>query len=522
MAWKVKGKIAGHYPGRNNPNLDIYNIGYVPAGSNQAASDILDVKKVYYIPKDYDYTQINQSNFENFKIWEKYWDPDPVVRTLTMDTEGYVTMEYIPSANKTVNSIGIHTTGTNQNGRCAYIFNNDGILLAKSQNESQVNNTKYSLDAYTRTMTFDNPITLVKDKTYWITYHFENCNNAANSYFENEYGDYKRLTFSNTNASTYPAYASKNVHDLTSATMVYDLVAGALDLSANEVFKSGIQVYSPFQWGNAGYYSRTTAVSGDFYNNIIVKSGTKVPSVTDLSGVSTNQLFMVRDANGEQPAVAFDVYRYIYNGTLPENDTEYSNKNKSIQDLADIFADTPTKQAFKFYLNEHYSWVYVSYPFYPNGQGGGSQQQVNTYYEFIRTNQGGIGFSKNDSPVSNVSAPILGYMYHKASQTTWPGCSETNEAIVVCTDNTSNNVTFELMTEFDQEFTLSNNTKVKFFTPLDQRTIYENVTTQCGGAATGENVTVAVDLTTAQTETTRLHYLEINGVEVPQSERRIV
>ena len=176
MPWNVRGKIACHYPARGNPNLDVMAIGFVPAGSNQSANDIKNIKAVYFIPAGIDPSTVTINNLHDYLIWERYWE-EPSQRLLAEDTGHYVLMKYSPASDIIVSSIGILTKGTGTNGRCVYVLDENGILIGKSTgNETTVEDTTiHGYTATKRTTTFDTSIPLKVGKDYWIQYYFEDC-----------------------------------------------------------------------------------------------------------------------------------------------------------------------------------------------------------------------------------------------------------------------------------------------------------------------------------------------------------
>lgn len=148
------------------------------------------------------------------EVKQVYWCPDGInanliwpvntQKTLIMDSDGYVALKYKPSSTKQVSTVGIHTTSNNVSNRSVYIFNDNGLLIAKGNQETLTSNTKYNLEGWTRTTTLDNAITLTEDHIYWIVYNFGDCQSKADSYFQNSQGHYKRLNFNNSNARIAP------------------------------------------------------------------------------------------------------------------------------------------------------------------------------------------------------------------------------------------------------------------------------------------------------------------------------
>lgn len=215
-----------------------------------AAGNDHSIKAVYWSPSN---------NANDLKL---IWLRDHIQRTLVMDNSGYVLMKYKPKTTKTVSSVGIFTDNSGDNGKYVFIFNDSGVLIAKDNDEIQIaNTTKYNYTGYLRTITIDPSITLTQGHTYWIAYYFQNCQEHADTYFQNENGHYKRLGFSNSNASVLP---DGNVFDVSSYEL-NDLADYMLSHgNAGDLFK-GIQHQGQaiFEKENINdtYYGSITAIN---------------------------------------------------------------------------------------------------------------------------------------------------------------------------------------------------------------------------------------------------------------------
>ena len=74
---------------------------------------------------------VAQIYFGNTLVWEK-----SVVNKILADFDGHVLMKYTPNANTTLSSIGVVCSNNGTYYRCVYVFDNNGILIAKETNEN--------------------------------------------------------------------------------------------------------------------------------------------------------------------------------------------------------------------------------------------------------------------------------------------------------------------------------------------------------------------------------------------------
>ena len=215
------GKIAGHFPGRGNPNLDTLRIDYLAEGAStpSSISDMQKVKEVYASKAG---ETITAENLESHLVW-RYFDELQNDGT----TDQYLLFAFKPTiVNVTVNSISIlvDLSATQQRGHLT-IFSDDGLMLYSfgdnnSQENTEANTTMYGFTGIKRTTTLNNSITLYAGKTYWFHYHFGDSRNHRGSYFlpfngHNCNGKYKNFGSlspeSIANSTSYPELANRNL-----------------------------------------------------------------------------------------------------------------------------------------------------------------------------------------------------------------------------------------------------------------------------------------------------------------------
>jgi hypothetical protein len=196
MAWKIDGKIAGHFPNSNPPNRDAYRIVFAPPGET-SVSNFEEIEKVYFVPAG---VQITQLNLQNYLVWRRYWEEPPAQRTLLAGSQN-VAIEYIPTADITVNSIEIFTSQTTAatSGRIKILHESGLYVGAIDGNTTDATTEQYSLTGVPRSVS-NVGVTLYAGKKYYIV--FQNSSNETYypAYFQNESGNYK--VYANTQAAT--------------------------------------------------------------------------------------------------------------------------------------------------------------------------------------------------------------------------------------------------------------------------------------------------------------------------------
>lgn len=521
MTWKIDGKIAGHFPGTQTANRDAYRIVFAPPGE-ASPSNFEEIEKVYYIPAG---IQITQANLQNYLVWHRYWENQ--VNKILSDFEGHVLIKYTPNINTTLNSIGVVCSNNGTSYRCVYVFDNNGILIAKETNETINESIElYEFSGVKRTITFSNQITLEENKTYWIKYDFEGSTHGTTYFTQHPIttnGVYKELNSSDArnfyNSTPYDM-AGKTVIDLSSAQHEYEMVALALNANENDIFKTTFSIYNPFQWGNTGWYKRTSTLPYHFWTIITHTDDTNV-FANDLDNDTDhkNKLFIVRKTNDSNPDTAYKVYRRT-NIDVPTIQQGYSDLVLSREDnrkdpLAEVLANVGEGKGFTIKTLDIGS--------YPQGHTLISTNKVivkssnaNTY---LKLNSDG---SPTTGPAPTDATPGDVY-YHggpdeHGQQYAWKntGESETDRwgySFVIYLGNGQWSYWYP-----EETYTI-NGTDVCYFEAVDISDCAVDVTSTCANAAESINVP-QLDISSKTTHTTTLHYLEINGNEVPPERRQ--
>lgn len=506
MPWVVKGKIAGHFPNRGQPNLDVAAIGFIPAGNNQSASDIKNIKAVYFVPGGTDPSSITQNNLNDYLVWIRYWE-ESSERLLAEDTGHYVLMKYSPTSDITVSSIGILTKGTGTNGRCVYILDENGILIGKSTgNEATVEDTTiHGYTAIKRTTTFNTSIPLKAGKDYWIQYYFENCDASPDAYYLNEQGtEYKNLALNNYSQATPVDMSSMNyIGELfQSNTQIADIVATVLQLNQGDVFRPrrssewpiGGMTINYFYERNSNYLNKTVTQ----VDHSTLPSNKDKPRNSELASMSAGDLLVIGFDNSGNGMV------YVWERTdvtLPSNITDYAISTKS--EIANwMVAANVTGNGNTFSVS-NWDWPYTV----PATDGS----------IYVRTDKGSIKFSSSSDVLNTPpSSPVIGALYLKANGAEFPGVGQYRGDVMVYYDG---NQWKEFATEpnsIDTEYTMADGTtKIKYFNKLSSSSFATEITSSVfPGIITQLNPQpTLIDITQTQSDYIK-HYLEINGNEV--------
>lgn len=506
MPWNVRGKIACHYPARGNPNLDVMAIGFVPAGSNQSANDIKNIKAVYFIPAGIDPSTVTVNNLHDYLVWERYWE-EPSQRLLAEDTGHYVLMKYSPTSDIIVSSIGILTKGTGTNGRSVYILDENGILIGKSTgNEAIVEDTTiHGYTATKRTTTFDTSITLKAGKDYWIQYYFENCDASPDAYYLNETGtEYKNLSLNNYSYVTPVDMSSMNyIGELfQSNTQMADIVATILQLNQGEVFRPRRSSEWPIQGMTINYFYERNS---NYINKTVsqvdhsqLQTDKDKPRISELTSMSAGDLLVIGYDNFGNGMV------YVWertNATMPSNITDYSLGNAAAIVNWMVTANVVNSGST---FSTGWNWPY------------GSVSTDGSIY--VRTSQGSVKFSSADDKLTTPpSSPVIGAIYLKADGANFPGVTQHKGSdIMVYYDG---NQWKEFATEsnsIDTEYTMADGTtKIKYFNKINSSSFATEITSSVfPGIITQLNPQpTLIDITQTQSDYIK-HYLEINGNEV--------
>ena len=180
------GKIGFHFPARGNPNLDTYDIKFLPAGSTASTiNDFQQVNKVYAIPAGVTITSVD--DLQNYVVWEL------VEKALVAGNQN-VAIEYIPTQDISVTDIGIFTD-ENSTGRTPRIkiFHECGLCVAFANGDVQTTNqVVYELSGSNHDAVIQ-ATTLKAGQKYYIVYShgYGSGNDFFPAYFQNTNGNYK-------------------------------------------------------------------------------------------------------------------------------------------------------------------------------------------------------------------------------------------------------------------------------------------------------------------------------------------
>lgn len=302
------GKIAGHFPGRGNPNLDTNCIKYLREGASTptSVSQMDTVKEVYAVG-------VNETptlqTLDNYLVW-RYFDELQNDGT----TDQYLMFAIKPERNISVNSISILTdsNGSGSGSTALCIVSDDGLLLYNGNDtqESTENKTIYGYSGIKRTRTFSNSITLYSGKTYWIHYHFSDCRNHRGPYFNGFdghacLGKYKNMnnfdfaTFAN--QTTHSEYANTNFTfiDITNSTASSnsEKMDKTLAAAAGAALYFNMEAWDPF-------YIRNSYLKDHPYKGMVISTNNDGWSLTqeqwDSLLLNNNDYFMIRNAHNSQ------------------------------------------------------------------------------------------------------------------------------------------------------------------------------------------------------------------------------
>lgn len=519
--WIVEGKIGCHFPQKSgNPNYDVTQIFY---NNDGVQANSTEISAVYFLTPTHAATinamstdAAKKEELEKYSVWKRYYGYVEN-KELVMDTDGYVLMKYNPGINDvSANSIGIFTTNsTSDNGRCVYILNEDGWLVGKS-NATETKNIdieKYGLTGSLRTTTFSTPFVFKAGKDYWIQYYFENCQNAADAYYNGIQGtDYKRLSLSNL-YNTNPLDLSQYNYVGTvfnSTAHIADLVDSVLSLNYNDCFLSTQSIYHPTGLTKNYLYARTSSYS--LYYGLLDHSSLPTdqnkPRNDELVNISAGQVFTIKTVTQNYNGV------YIWqrgNQEIPEFDPGYNNVVITGSNAKNNYADfinniTPNKYCQVSAISD------ISYV---NLNDGRAPKTDGTIY--LRTEQGLTNCGSNNMQTTQIGNPIAGTVYYKAHDLDLPGSTQQygdNSIVIYLGNNTYADF------DFNKTYTITadDNTTAtcQHFSAISLNDIATDVTNTVWNNIYSQVATnsTKTDITSTSTSADMKHYLEINGNEV--------
>ena len=181
------GKIGFHFPGRGNPNLDTYDIKFLPAGSTASTiNDFQQVNKVYAIPAGVTITSV--ADLQNYVVWE-------LLNSLVASNQTVV-FEYIPSSDVTLTSIGIFTDSLDTNTTCnVAIYHESGLVIYRHNTDTiDSTTTKHDLQGKRRHIDGITNVVLKAGLKYYIQYTQETDSVHTTiypAYYSGSSGNYK-------------------------------------------------------------------------------------------------------------------------------------------------------------------------------------------------------------------------------------------------------------------------------------------------------------------------------------------
>ena len=182
-----RGKIGFHFPARGNPNLDTYDIKFLPAGSTASTiNDFQQINKVYAIPAGVTITSV--ADLQNYVVWE--------LKNSLVASNQTVVFEYTPSSDVTLTSIGIFTDSLDTNTTCnVAIYHESGLVVYKHNSDTiDSTTTKYDLQGKRRHIDGISGVVLKGGLKYYIQYTQETDNVHTTiypAYFNGSSGNYK-------------------------------------------------------------------------------------------------------------------------------------------------------------------------------------------------------------------------------------------------------------------------------------------------------------------------------------------
>lgn len=515
MPWNIRGKIACHYPARGNPNLDVMAIGFVPAGSNQSANDIKNIRAVYFIPAGIDPSTVTVNNLHDYLVWERYWE-ESSQRLLAEDTGHYVLMKYSPTSDITVSSIGILTKGNSTNGRCVYILDENGILIGKSTgNEAIVKDTTiHGYTATKRTTTFDTSITLKAGKDYWIQYYFENCDASPDAYYLNEQGtEYKNFSLNHYSYVTPVDMSTMSFIGklFDSNTKHADIVATILQLNVDDVFLPNKSSNWPIQGMTVNnFYKRNDSYINKFAKQVdhdSMTSNKSYPTRSELSDMKSGKLIVIGYTQNNADMVT--VWERT-SESLPSFVTNY--QIYLANDIVDWMVTMNVANKTCTFTQASSNWTH---PYNTPTTDGATLYVRNGNGSAV---VGSIAFSSHNDEIDTVpDSPVMGRIYLKKSGVDFPGTTQWTPGPMMVIYLGNNNWTD--FNQIDKVYTLSDDSTIQYFTKNTISTYAVDVTSSIWADNNPYIFTrlnpqpTIIDITQTQSDYIK-HYLEINGNEV--------
>ncbi len=226
------GKIACHFPDYPiNPNHDVEEIKILPAGTvipagatdAQIKALLARVNKVYAIPAGATVSSV--ADLQQYVVWT--WLDDMVAGSET------VAIEYTPTSDVTLNSIGIYTDSNDTNTTCNVVIYHESGLVVYRNNVDTVDavTTKYMLTGRRRHIDGISGVTLKAGMKYYVQYtqknHWNN-NTFFPAYYDNVAGNYKVWYYGDAQSKQMVNMASLNDYkgEISDSAAIFGMTAG--------------------------------------------------------------------------------------------------------------------------------------------------------------------------------------------------------------------------------------------------------------------------------------------------------
>jgi len=209
------GKIACHFPGRGNPNADVWNIEFLKKGDNSTV--VID--RVYMIPPGADVS--NVPKLQNYIVW---------TTDVTLEAESdTVCIEYVPNVDIPLSNVAVFSVDNKTSTTINFaIFHESGLVVAKSDNGSKTSTEKFGLSG-NRWLASVSGVTLKKGFKYYIQFTNENEQEKIKAVaMDGWYGNYK--IFSHGNVQSKSVANINNAHawlgEISSSMGIFSMAEG--------------------------------------------------------------------------------------------------------------------------------------------------------------------------------------------------------------------------------------------------------------------------------------------------------
>jgi len=225
--WIVDGKIATHFPQKaGNPNYDVGQIYYVPAGGTTA--DKQDIEYVYYLPASANRyiaglstIAEQKAELDKYLVWHRYWG-EVQDKKLIFDNnleDNYVKIFELQN-DATVSAIRIfaNTATDAYNLTACLIDYNTGLTVGygSTETKSRTEETLYDATGYYRTISLNSDAKLKALTKYYIGYLRPDSNKIFNNaYDELTTGTVKTTGFTTLQQTVSDIYDKNYIGELT-------------------------------------------------------------------------------------------------------------------------------------------------------------------------------------------------------------------------------------------------------------------------------------------------------------------